>query len=57
MDIGDDMSNRTRIGAFIVKANSTNELAEKIKIAMDNMEVYDIDNKPIMKRDLQLEIA
>jgi biotin carboxylase len=57
MDIGDDMSNRTRIGAFIVKANSTNELAEKIKIAMDNMEVYDIDNKPIMKRDLQLEIG
>src|SRR5690606_24667966 len=54
MDIGDDMSNRTRVGAFIVKANNKTELVEKIKTAMDNMEVYDINGTPIMRRDLHI---
>ena len=52
MEIGSDMSTRSRAGAFIVKANNRQELFRKSEIAIDRLEVYDIDGNPIMRKDI-----
>lgn len=55
MSIGSDLASRDRIGAYIVKGNSKKEISEKIKIATDRLEVYDINGKPIMRKDIYLK--
>jgi len=52
MIIGDDMSTRSRIGAFIVKAESKAEINTKIDIALKKINVYDINNQSIMRHDI-----
>ncbi len=52
MIIGSDMSSRSRIGAFIVKADTKNELHNKIKTAIDKLQVYDVNEQPLMRKDI-----
>jgi carbamoylphosphate synthase large subunit len=50
--IGSDMSTSSRIGAFIVKADNKEILNEKIKKAIKEFQVYDINNNPVMCKDV-----
>lgn len=52
MHIGKDLVSSNRVGAFIIKSNDRNELLKKIKTALDTIEVYDIKDRPIMRRDV-----
>ncbi|KGI39726.1 carbamoyl-phosphate synthase large chain [Clostridium tetani] len=52
MEIGKEMASRNRIGSFLVKANNNEELFNKIEKAVNALEVYDIKNKPIMRKDI-----
>lgn len=54
--VGSDMSTRSRIGAFIVKADSKTELHKKIKNALDVFQVFDNNNRPIMRKDIYKKI-
>lgn len=52
MEIGSDMASRNRVGAILVKADNKEELFRKTKVAIDNLEVLDIDGNSIMRKDL-----
>ncbi len=52
MQIGGDMSTRSRIGAFIVKSANKKELNQKIQSAIDTLEVFDNHGKKIMRKDI-----
>jgi biotin carboxylase len=52
MKIESDMSTRSRIGAFIVKANTKKELYNKILRAIDILQVFDINGSSIMRKDI-----
>jgi len=52
MSIGKDMTSADRPGAFLVEAKTRNELLKKIFIAIDKLEIYDINNSPIMIKDI-----
>ncbi|WP_372995823.1 ATP-grasp domain-containing protein [Lutispora sp.] len=52
MQIGADMSTKSRVGAFLVQADNKQELFEKMKIAIDRLEVYDSIGNPIMRKDI-----
>jgi phosphoribosylamine-glycine ligase len=56
MQIGDDMSTKSRIGAFIVKGNSSQEMITKIKQAVQKIEVYDKLGNEIMLRNIYDDI-
>jgi carbamoylphosphate synthase large subunit len=57
MEIGPDMASSDRIGAFIIKDKDKNKLVEKLEIAIRKLEVYDINNNPIMRKDFFEEIS
>lgn len=50
--IDSDMRSSNRVGAFIVKADSYDELYKKAKKAYDSIEIYDTENKPMMNRSV-----
>ncbi len=52
MEIGADMASRNRVGSFIVQADTKKELYEKINKAVEMLEVYDIEGRPIMRKDI-----
>ena len=54
MSVGDDMAGNNRIGSFIIRADAKRELLAKIKEAFEKINVYDIDGKPIMRKDVYL---
>ena len=49
MLVGAEISSNNRVGAFIVRARSNEDLKEKVKIAYSNLKVFDIDynNMPL----------
>ena len=51
-EIGPEMSSNNRVGVFVVKSDNKKELFEKINTALKNIEVYDVDGKPIMRKDI-----
>ena len=55
MAIGSDKASSGRVGSFIVKARSKEELLEKTRIAMETFEVYDAKQTPLMRKDLFLQ--
>ncbi len=55
MHISDDRASGSRIAAFLVKAETKDDLLWKIKTAMGRMEVYDPDGISIMRKDLYLK--
>lgn len=55
MQVSDDRASGGRIAAFIVKAASREELLKKIETAIENMQVFDVNGKEIMRKDLYLK--
>ena len=54
MKIGLELASSNRVGSFLVKDCNKHELFKKIAIAMDRLEVYDIDRNLIIKKDILL---
>lgn len=52
MKIGDDRASAGRVGAFLVKAQTKEEMCEKIKTAVEKLNVIDNEGKQIMRKDL-----
>lgn len=52
MEIGADMASRNRVGSFVVQADTKKELFEKVNKAVEKIEVYDIEGRPIMRKDI-----
>ena len=50
--IGYKISSNNRVGCFVVSGKSEQELLEKQIRVVNNMEVYDIDGNPIMRKDI-----
>jgi biotin carboxylase len=51
-EIGEEISSNNRIGVFTVKSDTIEGLNEKINLVLKNIEVYDIDGNPIMRKDI-----
>jgi biotin carboxylase len=56
MVIGPDMTSSDRIGSFIVKAKTRQELFCKIKTAINRLHAYDIRGRRLMKKELYRSI-
>lgn len=56
MQIGNDMSTKSRVGAFIVKGRNYEEMSKKIKQAILEIEVYDSAGNEIMIRNIYDDI-
>jgi len=54
MPVGHDFSSSSRVGAFIIKSYSKEELYEKIDQAYKTIDVYDIEGKSILLRDFHI---
>lgn len=52
MMIGDDMSTRSRVGAFLVSAPDKETAFARTREAIERMEVFDADDRPIMRKDI-----
>lgn len=50
--IGSEISSNNRVGVFTVKSNTIEGLYKKIDLVLKNIEVYDIDGNPTMRRDI-----
>ncbi|WP_418696789.1 ATP-grasp domain-containing protein [Bacteroides sp.] len=51
-EIGEELSSNNRVGTFVVKSHSFDELKVKIDKTLRNMEVYDVFGNPIMRKDI-----
>lgn len=52
MEIGDDMSTRSRVGAFLVMARDPETVFARTREAIARMEVYDTEGHAIMCKDI-----
>jgi len=50
--IGPEITSNNRVGVFTVKSDTIEGLHDKINYVLKNIEVYDIDGNPIMRRDI-----
>lgn len=50
--VGEFLASRDRVGSFLVKAPTMDELRRKIKIAVDSLKVYDTEGREVMKREI-----
>ena len=50
--IGPEITSNNRVGVFTVKSDTIEGLYDKIDLVLKNVEVYDIDGNPIMRRDI-----
>ena len=51
-EVGADISSNNRVGVFVVKAKSTDEILKKVMNVVEHMEVYDVDGNPVMRKDI-----
>lgn len=52
MHINDNRASSGRIAAFVVHAETREQMCEKIAYAMEHMDAYDLDGNKIMRKDL-----
>lgn len=50
--VGADISSNNRVGVFVVKAKTTDEILRKIKNVVDHMEVFNTDGISVMRKDI-----
>lgn len=50
--VGSDISSNNRVGVFVVKAKTTDEILKKIKNIVDHMDVFNTDGKSVMRKDI-----
>jgi biotin carboxylase len=53
--IGASLSSSDRVASFIVRADSAEELLRKICLAMERLDVLDVDGRSMMRRDIYLK--
>jgi phosphoribosylamine-glycine ligase len=51
-NIGKDLSSNNRVGAFVVKADNKKDLFFKIEKVFKNIDVVDLNNKSIIKKEI-----
>ena len=51
-EVGSDISSNNRVGVFVVKADTTQELLQKISRIVNHMEVFDDKGNPVMRKDI-----
>lgn len=51
-EIGNDMSTKSRVGAFLITSNSKLELENKMKLAITKLDVHDNKGASIMRKDI-----
>ena len=47
-----DMRSSNRVAAFVVQCNSYDELRSKVQLAIERVEIYDDNNKPLLNRQI-----
>lgn len=52
MQIGNELSSNNRVGVFTVKGSTKKEIFDKIKIAVESIDVFDTDGNSIMRKDI-----
>jgi biotin carboxylase len=52
MEITGELASRSRVANFLVRADTMGDLRQKIRRAVDRLEVHDIDGRPVMRRDI-----
>lgn len=52
MSVGNSMASRDRVGSFLVKGKTMEELKNKISIAVEKLKVYDIEGNEVMNREI-----
>ncbi len=57
MEIGNDMSTRSRVGAFLVTGPDRETVFARTRTAIDQMEVYDTQGNAIMRKDIFGQLA
>ena len=50
--VGEYLASRDRVGSFLVKAPTMEELKSKIKIAVNTLKVFDKEGNDVMKREI-----
>jgi biotin carboxylase len=56
-EIGADMSTRSRVGAFLVTGPDISTVMSRMRRAIERLEVYDANDRPIMRRDVFGQLA
>ena len=51
-EVGSDISSNNRVGVFVVKADTTQELLQKISRIVNHMEVFNDKGNPVMRKDI-----
>ncbi len=52
MKVGEELTSSNRVGAFLVQSDIKQELFDKIKMAIEKLEILDDKGNPVMRRDL-----
>ncbi|ANT64603.1 ATP-grasp domain-containing protein [Prosthecochloris sp. CIB 2401] len=52
VEVGAEISSNNRVGAFLVKSEQIDELYEKINIAIQKIETFDINGRPVLRKDI-----
>lgn len=52
MQIGNELSSNNRVGVFTVKGSTKKEIFDKIKVAVESIDVFDTDGNSIMRKDI-----
>lgn len=52
VEVGSDISSNNRVGVFVVKADTTQELLQKISRIVNHMEVFNDKGNPVMRKDI-----
>lgn len=54
-EVAEEVTNRNRVAGFIVKGLSENEVLDKIKYTMNNIDVLDANHKSMIIRDIYIK--
>ena len=51
-DIDDKISSNNRVGVIVIEADNKEDLYQKIDLTIKSIEVFDINNNPVMRKDI-----
>jgi biotin carboxylase len=52
MQIAENYASKDVVGSFLVSADSPDSLNRKIRVAVDSLQVFDLAERPIMRKDI-----
>ena len=53
--IGATLSASDRVASFVVRGDSGDELLRRIRMAMDRLDIVDVEGRSILRRDVYLK--